>query len=388
MIKLISVIALTIFGYTLQAQNLTIIDQDFEEAKKTAIKEHKLLIIDFYTEWCGPCKVLDKTIFQNEKHSKTISEKFIVLKYDAENDSAHNLSLKHHISSYPTTVIINAENGKTIDKKYGFGGSNIEENVANYFAFLDEAIKLNNESKFIQGISAEVKLNYPEFYKNAVYRIKNTSEKEMPIYWESNQDYFSEVSFCILAYFGGTKEINDFFLTNKQKYIQLYGEKDVQYVLNKMVYKSFELAIEAKDNKLFEDAKQLCEENCDPKEIKITVETFELEFWQATGNWSKVVERIEFKKDELITTSEMNDYCWRIFEKCEDKLIIKKAVIWMKELSDKTPTYAILDTYANLLYKSGDKKNAIIEMDKAIEKGKKEGGDTKESEAILLKFKK
>jgi thiol:disulfide interchange protein len=110
MIKLISVLALTIFGYTLQAHNLTIINQDFEEAKKTAIKEHKLLIIDFYTVWCEPCKVLDKNIFQNEKHSETISEKFIVLKYDAENDSVYNLSLKYHISSYPTTVIINAEN--------------------------------------------------------------------------------------------------------------------------------------------------------------------------------------------------------------------------------------------------------------------------------------
>ena len=59
----------------------------------------------------------------------------------------------------------------------------------------------------------------------------------------------------------------------------------------------------------------------------------------------------------------------------------------MKKLVTQSPSYASLDTYANLLFKIGDKKNGILQMEKAIEMGKKEGQNTSDNEKILKKYK-
>ena len=42
------------------------------------------IIIDAYTNWCGPCKLLDKNTFQNPDVSRYISEHFYAVKFNAE----------------------------------------------------------------------------------------------------------------------------------------------------------------------------------------------------------------------------------------------------------------------------------------------------------------
>ncbi len=66
------------------SQQLTIIDQDYDKAKSIALKENKLILIDFYTTWCVPCKKLDKLIFQNDTLQQKLAADFILLKYDAK----------------------------------------------------------------------------------------------------------------------------------------------------------------------------------------------------------------------------------------------------------------------------------------------------------------
>ena len=153
-------------------QKLTIIDQDYELAKLESKKQNKLIIIDFYTSWCAPCKVLDKLVFQDTTVANEIAEQFIVLKYNAEKDSIHKLSLKHHVAMYPTTIILN-QNQYVINKLFGTGGPD-KDIVANYKKLTKEAIELNNENKYIIGVSTSTNLIYPKFYVEYVYR-KNTN---------------------------------------------------------------------------------------------------------------------------------------------------------------------------------------------------------------------
>ena len=94
-------------------------DLSFSEAKKLAMKEHKKVMIDFYTTWCGWCKVLDKKTYSDEHVGQIADAKFIPVKIDAEKGEGIGLAKQYQITGYPTIVFFTPE-GKEIDRVVGY----------------------------------------------------------------------------------------------------------------------------------------------------------------------------------------------------------------------------------------------------------------------------
>lgn len=96
-------------------QNLSL-----EDAKKLAKETNKLIFIDVYTSWCGPCKMMAKGPFKEEKVGKIFNEQFINLKIDAEKDAdGPFVSRAYSVRAYPTMIFINGE-GKLIKTVIGY----------------------------------------------------------------------------------------------------------------------------------------------------------------------------------------------------------------------------------------------------------------------------
>lgn len=91
----------------------------FDEAKQAAVKEHKAIMVDFFTTWCGWCKVLDKNTYTDENVTKITDAKFIPVKIDAEKGEGIELAKKYGISGYPTIIFFD-EGGKEIDRVVGY----------------------------------------------------------------------------------------------------------------------------------------------------------------------------------------------------------------------------------------------------------------------------
>ena len=89
------------------------------DAKTEALKTGKLIFIDCYTDWCGPCRRMAKTSFVNEKVGDAFNENFINLKVEMEKDAdGREIAMKYRINAYPTLLVINGE-GKLIKKVVG-----------------------------------------------------------------------------------------------------------------------------------------------------------------------------------------------------------------------------------------------------------------------------
>lgn len=58
-----------------------------EEAQELIKKEPRKIIMDAYTNWCGPCKLLDKNTFGNPDVANYINENYYAVKFNAEGDS-------------------------------------------------------------------------------------------------------------------------------------------------------------------------------------------------------------------------------------------------------------------------------------------------------------
>ncbi|WP_343330220.1 thioredoxin family protein [Polaribacter staleyi] len=135
-IFLFAICFFTITNNVAQEQNVQVLDSvslnwesTFKNALKKSKQENKPILIYFTgSDWCGPCKVLDKKLFHTEKF-KAIAEKDLIL-YEA--DSPRNIDIispekleinndlkrQFKIRSFPTLVFVNHK-GKMIGYKKG-----------------------------------------------------------------------------------------------------------------------------------------------------------------------------------------------------------------------------------------------------------------------------
>ena len=56
----------------------------YEEAIKAAQTENKLVFMDFYTVWCGPCKMMTSNVFPQKHVGDYLNKYFVCIKLDAE----------------------------------------------------------------------------------------------------------------------------------------------------------------------------------------------------------------------------------------------------------------------------------------------------------------
>lgn len=81
----------------------------FNDAVKKAKATNKLLFMDCYTSWCGPCKMMANTVFPQEKVGNFMNPKFVCLKVDMEKGEGPELGKKLQVNAYPTFIIFNTE---------------------------------------------------------------------------------------------------------------------------------------------------------------------------------------------------------------------------------------------------------------------------------------
>lgn len=93
-------------------------DKKFEELLYTAKTQNKLLFIDCYTTWCGPCKRLSSQVFPDVNVAKFFNANFINSKFDMEINEGLAVANKYDIRAYPTLLWIDA-NGSVIHKLVG-----------------------------------------------------------------------------------------------------------------------------------------------------------------------------------------------------------------------------------------------------------------------------
>ncbi|WP_299096553.1 thioredoxin family protein [Winogradskyella sp.] len=121
------------FQKTTEAPEKEINWMTLEEAIKLQEKAPKKIIMDVYTNWCGPCKMLDKNTFHNEDVVDYVNEHYYAVKFNAEGkdsitykdktytnpkydaskasrrNSVHQFTRALNVSAYPTMVFFNEE---------------------------------------------------------------------------------------------------------------------------------------------------------------------------------------------------------------------------------------------------------------------------------------
>lgn len=88
---------------------LAVDDSNFDEI---VVKSSKPVMVDFWAEWCGPCRMIAPII---EEISKEYSERALVVKCDVDNSPG--VAAKFGIRNIPTVLYF--KDGKVADKQVG-----------------------------------------------------------------------------------------------------------------------------------------------------------------------------------------------------------------------------------------------------------------------------
>ncbi len=93
-------------------------ESSFADALKKAKEQGKLLFMDCYTTWCGPCKMMSLQVFTQKKAGDYFKEHFVSLKVDMEKGEGPELGKKYGVEAFPTMFVLDAE-GQVIGKLVG-----------------------------------------------------------------------------------------------------------------------------------------------------------------------------------------------------------------------------------------------------------------------------
>lgn len=139
--KILVLLVATFMCSGLFAQGIEFEHGTFKEALVKAKKENKLVFMDCYTSWCGPCKYLAKTIFPQKEVGDYFNQNFVNVKMDMEKGEGIELCKKYGVSSFPTLLFIDA-NGKAVHKLVG--GMPAEDLIKGGKAALNPEMRIGN----------------------------------------------------------------------------------------------------------------------------------------------------------------------------------------------------------------------------------------------------
>ncbi|WP_165785734.1 thioredoxin family protein [Cloacibacterium normanense] len=363
--------------------------QSFAKTLEQAKKENKLIFLDAFASWCGPCKLLDKNVFPKKEVGDYFNANFLNLHIDMEKGEGIEIAKKYSIYSYPTLLFIDGD-GKVVYKAAGYMSPQELISIAK------EAVNPENtlENKIAKFEAGEKE---PEFLKGL---IKNTyatdfslAQKVATRYFQTRTDAtYSKEEAGMLLFF--TKTIDDdlykIFTAKKAELStqipeSYLAEYDKQLKLNTVLQKSFDANNQSINEPIFlaegtkiygeKEAKQLL--NKINMDLFFTQKKYE-DYAKSALNY--------YQNPKDFATDELNNVAWNFYLYVTDKTLLTQVTQLCLEGIKKEENSQNTDTLANIYYKLGDNKNAKLWAKKSIEIAKAKGDEYASTEELLKKI--
>ena len=364
--------------------------QSFAKTLEQAKKENKLIFLDAFASWCGPCKLLDKNVFPKKEVGDYFNANFLNLHIDMEKGEGIEIAKKYSIYSYPTLLFINGD-GKVVYKAAGYMSPQELISIAK------EAVNPENtlENKIAKFEAGEKE---PEFLMGL---IKNTyatdfslAQKVATRYFQTrtNATYSKEEAGMLLFF---TKTIDDdlykIFTAKKAELStqipeSYLAEYDKQLKLNTVLQKSFDANTQSINESTFlaEGTKIYGEKEAKQLLNKINMDLF---FTQKKYDDYAKSALSYYQNPKDFATDELNNVAWNFYLYVTDKTLLTQVTQLCLEGIKKEENSQNTDTLANIYYKLGDNKNAKLWAKKSIEIAKAKGDEYASTEELLKKIK-
>ena len=423
----LSVVILCGFTMSLLAQGIQFREGSWKEILEIAKKENKLVFVDNYTSWCGPCKKMVSEIFPLKEVGDFYNANFICYKLDCEKGDGVEVAKTYQIMSFPTYLYVDG-NGKLFYRSGAYMPAEkfIEEGKIALAEFSDkrtieewEALyaKKKNNASFVKGYIAKrnrAKLDNADIFDQyvSIEKEKNLMDstflKELFDYENKlnaggtcadfimkNWDRIREVTGMqdqkmaeILGYSMGSysyrravKEKNEERFNSYLKVMAFLNGKLGVNVANEEVKSRsgyyaaiddktrFEELAEKHADILFEE-----EKDCLKRDQEKYMQFLQGLIKDASGLASQTPEQlaitIQFAgiNESASLAFNFRDLAANVARLSDDQKLLNKAMTWALEAITLFGNFTCYETLAEVLYKMGYQKEALWQIEKALDK--------------------
>ena len=234
------------------AQGIEFYHGTWAEAREKAKAEGKLIFVDAYASWCGPCKRMASSVFTQQKAGAFFNENFINLKIDMEKPENAEFAGKYPVSAYPTLMFLDAS-GKLVTKDVG------AKEVEGLLEFARKALGKNDKSADYEKAYAEgnrePKLLYD--YIKSLNQAGKSSLKVTNDFLNTQPDLSTELNLRIV--YEGTVEsdsrVYDLLVKHRAQVTPLVGEQNLNGRFENAAKNTVKKAIQFKNETLLNEAK-------------------------------------------------------------------------------------------------------------------------------------
>jgi len=370
-----------------------------------AMAEKKFIFVDCYTTWCGPCKYMSKNIFPKEEVGLFYNQHFINAKFQLDSTSkdaediqnqyadAAFIMKSYKIRAYPTYLFFNSE-GELVHQE--LGSSEAAEFIAK------GANAMNPEKQYFTQVKKYEAGNREPIFLKRLALIASDALDEAGASKYANDFLATKPDLQdkenIRFIYQTTSDINDtgfsMMISDPAKFENVIGKNNLHNSLVMMITR----AQETKNARVFGkwDEQQWNDYTASltkqyPAFADEILTRFKTRSFRDKKDWASYAVVVnKYSHSTSINYTELNDYAWTVFTKCDDKKILQSALEWSKLTFDKEtkkePGY--IDTYANILYKLGKKEEALAWERKAQATAVEQGSDKNWGQDVIDKINK
>jgi thiol-disulfide isomerase/thioredoxin len=358
-----------------KAQGIEFFHGTWEEALTEAKLQEKVIFVDAYATWCGPCKRMAKEVFPDEKVGEFYNRYFINMKLDMERGEGLQFRKEYPVAAFPTLFFINGD-GEVVQKVKGAQG------VGSFLDLGKKVLSLSDNSEEYAELYEDGERD-PDFIYKYVKSLNNSGKSSLRIandYLNSQSDLSTEfnLKFILEATTTADSRIFDLLTQYRSQIEAVTGKEEVENQITLACKATALKANEYNSLELLEEAQKKMEEHCPEKAEMFTYDSY-LDFHLTQRNpneYAKVCKKYAKKvlKDNAVALDNLATNMYKNFT--EEKVVLAEAEAIAKAAVDKEVNYRYYATYARILKDNGKEKEAIENAEKALELARAEGPHT------------
>jgi len=354
-----------------QHRKIQFIEKPWQDIVTMAKQQNKVIFLDAYASWCGPCKWMAANMFTNDSIADYYNRTFICASFDMEKGEGVDLRKKYAVRAYPSLVFIDTT-GNMIHERVG-----APQRVQDYFEMGRVALHPS------EGLAASMKRyetgDYsPQFIETYLTRL---AEAYMPVeavikkYFSTQKEseLYNRVNWDIIYRY--VYDINDpvfnFLFKHRVEYMKSYSGDSVNNKISDVFLYSLRGVLQmpngVKADSLYKAMKEKVKATGFEGADKV-IFTTDLQWLHLREKNKEFLELAAKDLDKYY----VNDYnmliniSWMVSSFTTDTAYLKKALSWAKRSVSLREEPNNVNIYATLLFKMGNKSEAIEQEKKAI----------------------
>jgi thiol-disulfide isomerase/thioredoxin len=350
------------------------------QVQAKAKAENKYIFVDCFTTWCGPCKHMRTVIFPQAEMGDFFNDKFVSVEVQLDTTSkddeqvkswyadAHAIMTQYSIKAFPTYLIFSPD-GQPVHRIVGGGTvkSFIKEvqgafdTTKQYYTKLKQFENGRRDSAFLRQFAIQA---------NDAY--------DLPLGMKVTKAYLAGQPTLLtpaaleLIYMYTSRSTDEYFGFLAEHITEINGVLGAGKAEKKLrtIFMNEGRGIRWNDKRVadWKNYQKKIAATLPSQAAEITMR-IDIDIFLAKRDWPKFEKALTAYMKQYsrqMSDGDMNSIAWSVFENCSDASCVSQILDLSSQLKT-TNEPAYLDTYANLLYKTGKKDEAIAWQQKAVD---------------------